>query len=187
MNDMLGTSKSTFLRIEKGEHPDLEELFPIYVSAKMELERKGIFQWTNNYPTRDIIENDLRQGVLHLLKEGSEIIGAINLSEEQEKEYQSIQWKFTRGKILVIHRLVICPQHQRQGYASKLMDFAEDFAREKDYSSIRLDAYSDNQGVLGFYKKREYFIRGEVYFPEREHPFFCMEKEVDTYEGDDQF
>lgn len=165
-------------KIEKGKLSDLEILFQIYANAKTELEQSGIFQWTDNYPTRSIIENDLRKGILYVLKNNDEIIGAINISEEQEPEYQSINWKFNDSKILVIHRLVINTKHQKQGYAKLLMDYAEHFAIQNNYSSIRLDAYNQNNRVIEFYKNRNYVIRGEVNFPEREYAFFCLEKEL---------
>lgn len=176
----LETTEIYQLKIQIGQLLDLEALFQIYLNGKSELERNAIYQWTNNYPTISIIENDLRKGVLYTLKNNNEIIGAINISEEQEIEYQSVNWEFDNSKVLVIHRLVINPKHQRKGYAQKLMDFAENFARENDYSSIRLDAFSQNNRVLEFYKKRNYCISGKVNFPEREQPFYCMEKEIKT-------
>lgn len=166
------------LKIEKGQLYDLETLFQIYVNAKNELAKNGIYQWTDAYPTISIIENDLKKDVLYVLKKGKEIIGAININEEQDIEYQLIDWKFDDRKVLVIHRLVVNPKHQRNGYATKLMDFAENYAIQNNYSSIRLDAYSKNDGTIEFYKKRKYFIRGNVNFPYRKYPFCCMEKEI---------
>ena len=166
--------------IVKGQLEDLEELFQIYLNGKNELEKSAIYQWTDTYPTRAIIESDLRKGVLYTLRINKEIIGAIQLSEEQEDAYKLVKWEFNDAKILVIHRLVIDPKFQRKGYAKKLMDFAESFALKNNYSSIRLDAYSKNNRVIDFYKKRAYFIRGDVYFPDRAYSFHCMEKEMST-------
>lgn len=168
------------LKIEKGQFFDLEKLFQIYLNGKINLENNGIYQWTNNYPTLSIIEDDLKKNVLYTLKNNEKIIGAINISEEQETEYNSIKWKFDNSKVLVIHRLVIDPKYQKKGHAQKLMDFAEKFAKENNYTSIRLDAYSQNLRVIEFYKKRNYIICGNVNFPEREHEFYCMEKEIIT-------
>jgi ribosomal protein S18 acetylase RimI-like enzyme len=168
------------LKIEKGQLFDLEKLFQIYLNGKIDLENNGIYQWTDNYPTISIIENDLKKEVLYTLKSNEKIIGAINISEEQETEYNSIKWEFDHSKVLVIHRLVIDPKYQKKGYAQKLMDFAEKFAKENNYTSIRLDAYSQNLRVIEFYKKRNYVVRGNVNFPEREHEFYCMEKEIIT-------
>tara|TARA_R110002167_G_scaffold328783_1_gene535309 strand:+ start:1524 stop:2768 length:1245 start_codon:yes stop_codon:yes gene_type:complete len=168
------------LKIEKGQISDLEKLFQVYLNGKINLENNGIYQWTDKYPTISIIESDLRKGVLYILRNNKNIIGAINISEEQEAEYEFIKWEFDNSKIVVIHRLVIDPKYQKNGYAQKLMDFAENFAKENNYSSIRLDAYSQNVRVIEFYKKRNYFIRGIVNFPEREYEFYCMEKEIIT-------
>jgi predicted amidohydrolase/predicted GNAT family acetyltransferase len=165
-------------KIEKGQLFDLEKLFQIYLNAKINLENNGIYQWTDNYPTISILENDLRKGALYILKSNEKIIGAINISEEQETEYELVKWEFDSSKVLVIHRLVVDPKYQKKGYAQKLMDFAENFAKENNYSSIRLDVYSQNVSVIEFYKKRNYFIRGNVNFPERDYSFHCMEKEI---------
>jgi predicted amidohydrolase/GNAT superfamily N-acetyltransferase len=166
------------LRIERAQISDLKEVFQIYLNGKNDLEKNGIYQWTENYLTSAIIESDIIKGALYKLKNNNEILGAINISEEQETEYKEINWEFDNSKVLVIHRLVINPKHQNQGFANILMDYAECFARENHYSSIRLDAYSHNTKAIEFYRKRNYIIRGEVYFLGREYPFHCMEKKI---------
>ena len=70
-------------KIEKGQLFDLEKLFQIYINGKIDLENNGIYQWTDNYPTISIIENDLKKDVLYTLKSNEKIIGAINISKEQ--------------------------------------------------------------------------------------------------------
>jgi predicted amidohydrolase len=166
------------LKIELAQPDDLGALFQMYKRAKIELDKQKLFQWTDNYPTAEIIEGDLKKESLYTLKEGDEIIGAICLSEEQDPQYQYVNWKYNHSKVLVIHRLVIHPKHQRKSHALKLMDFAEHYAIDHNYSSIRLDAYSANARVVNFYKKRDYRIRGAIYFAERKHPFHCMEKHL---------
>ncbi|PHS63383.1 MAG: GNAT family N-acetyltransferase [Flavobacterium sp.] len=168
------------MKIRIAELKDLEKIIQIYSKCKIELDNQGIFQWTDNYPNSKIIMTDIHKGILYLLEYKNEIIGTINISKEQEKEYGKIEWKFNEGKILVIHRLAIDPKEQGNGFARKLMDFAEDYAEKKGYTSIRLDAFSQNERVIKFYKKRNYFLRGKVNFPEREYPFYCMEKEIKT-------
>lgn len=166
------------MKIEKGQLYELETLFQIYLNAKHDLDSKGINQWIDNYPTISLIETDLRNGSLYKLKNDNLIMGAVVLNEEQDIAYKSINWKFDESKVLVIHRLVIDPKHQSNGYAIQLMDFAENFAKENGYSSIRLDTYSQNDRSISFYKKRNYLIRGDVHFTGRAHSFHCLEKEI---------
>ena len=166
------------LTIKKANLTDLDTLCLIYKAAKEALENNHIYQWTNNYPTRSIIENDIKNKFLYALKNKGKIIGAITLNEDQETNYKTINWQYNNTKVLVIHRLVVSPNFQGKGYANILMDFAEKNAQEYNYTSIRLDAFSLNKNVLELYKKRNYIIRGEIYFPERTDAFFAMEKEI---------
>ena len=68
------------------------------------------------------------------------------------------------------------PTHQRMGYAQKMMSFAEDFARENKYLSVRLDTFSKNVNNQNFYQKRGYKKLGNIFFPNQsESPFYCYE------------
>jgi ribosomal protein S18 acetylase RimI-like enzyme len=165
-------------QIAKGLMTEAEALFQIYCNGKQALEENGIYQWTNNYPTLEILKNDLKKGVLFTLKNDHKIIGAINLSEQQEPEYEFVDWQFDSTKVLVVHRLVIEPMYQKQGFGQYLMDFAEHFATNNNYTSIRLDVYSQNNRAVEFYKQRGYYSRGDISFPERAYSFYGMEKEM---------
>lgn len=68
------------------------------------------------------------------------------------------------------------PEFQGAGLGTQLMNFAEISAAESGYASIRLDAYSGNNMVVGFYARRGYKKVGEIFFPRRELPFVCMER-----------
>ena len=164
--------------ITKAQKADLQEIFEIYESAKVELARQQIFQWYDTYPNISIIETDINNEVLYILKKGNTIVGAINVNEAQDEAYKEIDWEFDAKKVLVIHRLVIHPKFQRNGYAAQLMDFAESFAQQNQYTSVRLDTYCENKISIKFYTKRDYFIRGKVYFDGRVYPFCCMEKAI---------
>ncbi|HMQ69791.1 MAG TPA: GNAT family N-acetyltransferase [Ignavibacteria bacterium] len=164
------------MTISKVKISQLDEIFQIFIDCRAALEKKGIFQWTDKYPTLKIIKNDIQEGNLYCLSENSKTYGVININEFQDPEYNSVHWKDNVDKILVIHRLAVKPEFQNRGFAKKLMDFAEDYAEENNYTSIRLDAYSANPEVLRFYENRDYQRRGEVFFPGRELPFYCYEK-----------
>ncbi len=166
------------LVIHPAKPSDLSELVQVFKDAKSHLDQQNIFQWTDFYPSEKIIEKDLNDKTLFVLKKGPHVIGAVTLNDQQDIEYQSIDWKFNGKKILVIHRLVIDPIYQRKGYAKKMMDFAEDFAMKNKYSSIRLDTYTQNKVSFEFYRKRNYILCGKVFFPGRPQPFYCLEKNL---------
>ena len=56
------------------------------------------------------------------------------------------------------------------------MQFAESYARNNNFNSVRLDTFSQNAKNLSFYEKRGYKRLGEIYFERQsDHPFFCYE------------
>ncbi len=155
----------------------LQEIFAIFRQCKAHMEKEHIFQWTDSYPTLEILDADIKSGNLYCLGSGV-CAGVIHISDIQEAEYGSVKWQHTTGNVLVIHRLAIDPLFQKQGLARKLMDFAEHYGSQNNYASVRLDAFSQNHRVLRFYENRGYSKRGEVYFPGRTDPFFCYEKQL---------
>lgn len=166
------------LTIEKAKAAQLDTIFDIFTACKRAMEEERIFQWTEQYPAIGHIAADIESGYLYSLNSDGKSVGVINVSPVEEPEYKAIAWEDKEGRILVIHRLAVHPSEQKKGYARKLMDFAEDHARQQGYTSIRLDAYSGNPRVLRFYERRGYEKRGETYFPGRALPFYCYEKNI---------
>ena len=139
------------------------------------MRQAAIFQWDAFYPNLELIKKDIRNGSLYLAQENAICLGTVSLDEEQEAAYQQVKWAGSEP-VLVVHRLCVTPNRQRQGVARQLMDFTEDLARQQGYASIRLDAFAGNPGAVALYLGRNYRKAGQVYFPRRLLPFYCFEK-----------
>ncbi|MDA8431230.1 MAG: GNAT family N-acetyltransferase [Geobacteraceae bacterium] len=89
-----------------------------------------------------------RRGDIYPDTGGGRIVGMISINDSQSPEYQAVKWQYPgRALVLVIHRLTIDPSHQRQGMATRLMDFAEKIAEKQGYETIRF-AESRCNGTL---------------------------------------
>jgi len=174
----------------KGDVQDIMKLIGFCIK---DLKNQGIYQWNDHYPTLDHIKESIQIQSLYILKNKDPsntlcvfgapkiydfraCMGIISIGEQQPEGYEEINWSNKTGKVLVISKLAVNPKCQGHGIGQKLMDFAENYAIEKEYNSIRLDAYSDNPRALKFYRKRNYKKVGEQYFPRRDLPFYCFEK-----------
>jgi ribosomal protein S18 acetylase RimI-like enzyme len=164
--------------IEYADISDLEEILAIYQRCKTILEAEGIWQWYEGYPNITVLQGDFEAGELFKCVVDGRIIAVLVLTERQEKEYETVKWRQPEAKSLVVKRLAVEPDFQNRGIATELMKFAEDYAVKNGYTSIRLDAYSGNKTALGFYINRDYHEVGEVFFPKRQLPFKCFEKEL---------
>ncbi|MEW9702685.1 GNAT family N-acetyltransferase [Paenibacillus sp. SI8] len=60
----------------------------------------------------------------------------------------------------------------------KLLIFAEEQARARGCTSIRLDAYTANPTALQMYERAGYSKVGLIRYPLRKEPYQCYEKKM---------
>ena len=145
-------------------------------ACRIAMEANDIYQWTTEYPSEQAFENDVARNELFVLQVANEIVGCIVVSLFMDEEYESVDWLTENTKNYYIHRLAVHPKHQGKGFAQRLMDFGENFARENNGLSVRLDTFSQNKRNQKFYEQRGYAKLGDIFFPNQsEHPFHCYE------------
>jgi ribosomal protein S18 acetylase RimI-like enzyme len=155
---------------------DIEAIMALVKDCIRDMEAQGIFQWGEHYPTWEIFQSDIQNSSLYVSQDAGELLGILTMDEEQSPEYNQLLWRVQSGKVLVIHRLAVNPKWQGKGIGGQLMDFAENYAMEHQYGSIRLDAYSGNPFALKLYEHRGYQKVGQIFFQYRELPFYAYEK-----------
>ncbi len=154
----------------------LAEIKELTEACAQAMQEKGIFQWNEHYPSIEKLARDIEKEELYILKNKENIIGIIVLTPEMDEEYIPVQWLTTNRENLYVHRLATHPSTWGRGYGQTLMDFAETFARQNRFQSVRLDTFSQNLRNQKFYESRGYKRLGEIYFPKQsEHPFYCYE------------
>lgn len=162
--------------IRLAKSTEIEQIMGITRACAKKMIANNIYQWNEHYPTPDAFKKDLARAELYILEQETKIIGCIVLSTLKDEEYDGVSWLTADSKNLYIHRLAVHPEYQHLGHAKALMDFAEEFARNQQFTSIRLDTFSKNPRNQKFYKNRGYQRLGSIYFPKQsEFPFYCFE------------
>ncbi len=162
--------------IQKAEKSDINPVLEITKACAKFMISKGIYQWNAHYPTKETFQNDLVRDELYVLKLNNIVIGCITISNLMDEEYKDVDWLTPNRANIYLHRLAVHPKYQGHGHAKRLMDFAEDFVKNKGFTSIRLDTFSQNQRNQKFYELRGYQKLDAIYFPKQsEHPFYCYE------------
>jgi GNAT superfamily N-acetyltransferase len=165
------------LIIAPGAAHDIDEIWKSVVEVIERQKAEGIFQWSEHYPKREMLADDLAHGNLHVARLGGRMAGFIVLDEEQGEEWNGVPWK-TTGKILVAHRLVVKTGFQGRGIGMAMMDFAERLGRGRGYDAMRLDAYQGNPKALRIYESRGYEMVGTFKFEHLLKGFNCYEKRL---------
>jgi ribosomal protein S18 acetylase RimI-like enzyme len=162
--------------IKKAVSKDVAEIYALTKSCAKYLIENGIFQWNEQYPSSEVLNKDIELQQLYKLEIDNRIVGIIVLTEIEDVEYKNVKWLTENNKNLYIHRLAVHPNFQGKGCAKQLMDFAENYATENHFNSVRLDTFSRNLRNLKFYKNRNYKQLESIYFPKQStFPFYCFE------------
>lgn len=162
--------------IRKGNLEDIKPIMQLTKACAKAMIANGIYQWNEHYPNPKAFENDVLRDELYVLELGGQVKGTLVVSTFMDEEYFPIEWLTKNENNIYIHRLAIHPELQGQGYAQRLMDFAEQYAIDNNYGSIRLDTFSQNKRNQKFYELRGYKRLGDIYFPKQsEYPFHCYE------------
>lgn len=171
-----GTLFRQVMFIEQAELCDAQSIMGLIIACIERMRARGIHQWDEIYPNPSLVEDNIRARSLFATRDKGTWRGSVCLNDLQPNEYDSLPWRCTSGRALVVQRLCVHPDGQRHGIGRFLMKFAERFAREQGFASIRLDAYTGNSGALALYECLGYDRVGQVHFPRRNLPFDCFEK-----------
>lgn len=163
--------------IRKAKPSEIESILNLSKACAKAMIASNIYQWNEHYPSREAFESDIKRDELYVFSENEKILGTIVISDLKDEIYKPVIWLTpSDSKCIYIHRLAVHPEVQGQGIAKKLMDFAENYAKERDYSSVRLDTFSKNLKNNSIYQKRGYRKLQEIFFPKQsEYPFYCYE------------
>jgi GNAT superfamily N-acetyltransferase len=163
--------------ISLGQPHEIDNIVALTRACGQHMRDNGIDQWDADYPNRAVIAQDIDTETLFTYRTGNEILGIVVLNETQDVEYAQIPWSTSEtDRNIVVHRLAVRPDQQRMGIGRKLMDFAEQWARDNQYDAIRLDTFSQNPRNQRFYLNRGYTDLGAVFLPYmRDFPYFCYE------------
>lgn len=169
------------MELKVAELHEIDTIMELYKRTVQRMLANGIYQWDERYPSRELMEIDLNdQEVYWFLDDERCPVGIVVLNEYQEEVWDRNAWAFPDDRPLCVHRLVIDPQVQGKGYAIRLMEAIEAFARDKGYKSIRLDTYTGNPIAYRLYPRCGYVQRGEFSHESFPLPYALFEKVIET-------
>lgn len=151
--------------LRKAQIPEAEIIWQILQQAIERRRKDGSNQWQDGYPNLEVVKTDISLGKGYVLEIDNAIAAYAALVFNDEPAYNEIigDW-LTNDDFLVIHRVAVSDDFLGKGIAVLLFQKLEDFAKENQVFSIKVDTNVDNLAMLHILEKLDYQYCGEVYF-----------------------
>ncbi|GAB3266268.1 GNAT family N-acetyltransferase [Larkinella harenae] len=155
--------------------PDLLQLIQRVVPL---MQASGNFQWDEHYPNAAVFENDIAHDQLWVAELDGQRVGVAAITTDQEPEYAQVGWDLTETAV-VVHRLAVDPAIRGRGIAAQLMKQAEEVARQRGITVLRIDTNTQNEATQRLFPKLGYAFAGEIGLGFRPGlRFYCYEKRL---------
>ena len=151
--------------LRKAQIPEAEIIWQILQQAIERRRKDGSNQWQDGYPNQEAVKTDISLGKGYVLEIDNAIAAYAALVFNDEPAYNEIigDW-LTNDDFLVIHRVAVSDDFLGKGIAVLLFQKLEEFAKENQAFSIKVDTNFDNLAMLHILEKLDYQYCGEVYF-----------------------
>lgn len=149
--------------IRKAEYSDIDELMQIFDGARQIMRKSGnMHQWNNAYPSREVVEQDIKDGNCYILCDGTEILSTMALIPGPDRTYSYIEGEWPDEEpYYVIHR--IATHSPGRNLARVMLDWAFEHIRQHGYSVIRIDTHKDNCIMKHLLAKYGFRMCGVIY------------------------
>ncbi len=156
------------MEIRKTKTEDLSEIMPIFDEARATIATLGIDQWQNGYPSREVIEKDIKKAQSYCVLLGNDIVGTFALIDDGEPTYDKIfdgNWLTGDGKDLyfAIHRVAISVKNRGSGISAQIIDFCAEKAKENGKLSLRIDTHRGNIVMRKMLEKHGFSHCGTIF------------------------
>jgi ribosomal protein S18 acetylase RimI-like enzyme len=125
---------------------DLATIYELFEDSIRYQEKIGVPVWKNY--DRDAIIRDIedKNQFKIVVDNAIAIVYSIRYSDK-------IIWRhLDDGKAIYLHRIVVNPNFKGQRLFGKVVDRAIQYAKEKEFSAVRMDTWANNPAIIDYYK-----------------------------------
>lgn len=140
------------------EEEDCEAVLAIYTACS----KLPGCTWSEDYPTRESFDTDLKNGWLYCLKEGGKIIAVVSLGDFQELQNIGVPWSGSIRHPCELARIGVKPELGGKGVGTYLLNQAIGIARNLQFDGIRLLVSPQNPPAVAMYRRAGFKTAGEI-------------------------
>lgn len=148
-------------RLRNATVSEIDSINRMFDAAKAKGRVDGSSDWDEDYPNREIIEDDIMNQYLYVLEDQSRIIASISLIEDEPEDIKDLGWESAKTCFLV--RLCVAPEYQGKGIGEQMMKSISIIAKEKGYKATHHLAAEVNKAANRLYQRMGYRDLGSIH------------------------
>lgn len=142
------------LKLLKAQESDVDEIMELY-----KLVIKTTFTtWDENYPDKNLILSDIKNGNLFVLKDDGKCI-AVSFLGKKEKDDET--WSVDLKRPLSVARICVSPKYQGKGVGTKFMAMLVSEAKNQGADGMHFHVCTKNPAAMKMYEKNGFKNYGQ--------------------------
>lgn len=151
--------------LELAKPEELSQCNAMIQSGREFQKEQGFVQWTEDYPNRDTLCEDIRTQKGYVVKLDGQIAGYMCIDFDGEPAYENIEGEWqTQEPYVVVHRMAFGREFRGKGLAGKTFRLIEQLCVSKGVRSIRIDTDFPNKRMQHVLEKNGFTQRGVIVF-----------------------
>lgn len=152
---------------------DREKIERIYEDGSLKLKSLGINQWQGNEkPNLNNFSNLNENNIIYVLEDKEMIVSTLIIYDKDEDYENNLVGTWNSPKPYVaLHRIATLSGARKKGYGRKIIEFAENYAKENNFKSVRVDTHRENKSMQNLLNSMEYNYVGIVYLDGKRERF----------------
>jgi len=139
-------TKTDSIQIVNTTKEDLDIILWLFEQA-MELQGKNGYKvWSGI--DKIALEKDIENGVQYKIVRGNDILCIFSIQHNDPFIWRDRD----QNDAIYLHRIVVNPNFKGQKQFEKVLNWAKQFARQKNLKFIRMDTWADNEKIIAYYK-----------------------------------
>lgn len=135
---------------------DVDELLELRESLALWLLGKGVVQWEHGDMPRPLMEREVADGEVRIVRENGTIIAAVTMLDDD-----AAFWGAGATPSGYVHRLMVHRGWAGKGVGKQLLAWAEAQFAERGKPCVRLDCLAGDARIRTYYESQGYSLVGE--------------------------
>ena len=143
------------MMFRKAEKEDFDKIRSLYWNLiDQEQDDPSFPHWKKGiHPFDEMIQNSIDREELYVLADGGDIVACVIANAEKVDGYSDAPWQIDSDEVIVLHVLVVHPDHRGKGLARRLVENIIEQERNVGKKALRLDVIENNTTAEKLYQK----------------------------------